>query len=205
MVCDDLLREDTRLYICDDCYKKLPRYGGGFHRIPELPWAEGIFAAFRYTEGIDTSIHSLKYGHQPGLSRTMGLLIYEQISKEKIIPDFDMIIPVPMHPRKKRQRGYNQSELVGKELSVLLNVPLRCDVLMKTRYTKPQSTLKREKRLQNMTDAFKLKNESDIKGKNILLVDDVVTTGTTLNACAKILTENGATFVFATVIAIAEK
>lgn len=206
MVCSTILREDASLYICDACHKALPVNDKGFHKIPELPLIDGLFAAFSYTEGIDLSIRSMKFGHQPRLSKTMSWLIYEQLScRESILPDFDVIIPVPMHPRKKRQRGYNQSELVGKDLSLLLNVPVRTDILIKSRYTKPQSTLKREERLHNMTDAFKIAQNSDVTGKNILLVDDVVTTGTTLNTCAKILTENGAAFIFATVIAIAEK
>lgn len=205
MVCDALLREDTTLYLCDSCHKMLPRYEKGFHPIPEIPYLNGLFAAFHYEEGIDSAIHAMKFKYQPKLSKTMAFLLYEEFLKEPVFPNFDLIIPVPMHPRKKRQRGYNQSELVGRELSRYLNIPIDTDLLVKTRYTRPQSRLKREERLHNMEDAFTIVKGHEVSGKNILLVDDVVTTGTTLNTCAKILYEKGASWIFASVIAIAEK
>ena len=125
--------------------------------------------------------------------------------KEKFLPDFDIVIPVPMYRRKKHKRGYNQAELVAIKLADYLEVPVHIDNLVKIRKTRPQSSLKREGRLHNIEGSFQVKDPALVSGKNILLVDDVVTTGTTLNTCAKILYENGASWIFASAIAIAEK
>ena len=205
MVCDTLLKEDTVLALCEDCYKLLPRYEKGFVKKPSLPYINGMAAAFYYEEGVDKAIHALKFNHQPKLSMTMGYLLYEHIKEEAPLPEFDFIIPVPMHPRKKRQRGYNQSELVARELSSFLEVPVYQDLLYKTRTTHPQSSLKRDERLRNLEGAFEIRKDCDLTGKIVLLVDDVVTTGTTLNTCARILYEKGASWIFASVIANAEK
>ncbi len=205
MVCDTLLKEDSPLYFCEACYKTIPRFEKGFVKNPALPYINGMTAAFYYEGGIDKAIHAMKFNHQPKLSATMGYLLYEQIKRESVVPEFDIIVPVPMHPRKRRRRGYNQAELVAKELSTYLGVPVCADLLYKTRMTHPQSRLKREERLHNMEGAFSIHDHNELTGKIILLVDDVVTTGTTLNSCAKILYEKGASWIFASVIAIAEK
>ena len=124
------------------------------------------------------------------------------------MPDFDLIVPVPMHPKKKRQRGYNQAELVAKEAARILEKEIRTDILLKIQNTKPQILLKREERLRNLEGAFKVNDNNIIEknhNKRILLVDDVLTTGTTINTCARILKESGFSSVYALVIALAEK
>lgn len=205
MMCDNILNENYALYLCDACEKTLPRYEDGFHKVPQIPYINSIFAAFYYEMGIDKAIQKMKFYHQPVLSETMAYLLYEEIIKKADLPDFDLIIPVPMHPEKKRSRGYNQSELVGRQLSLYLDIPFHPDILFKIVKTKPQSLLKREERIHNMDGVFKVNNNIEIEGKSILLVDDVITTGTTLNTCGKILFEHGASKVFAATIAIAEK
>lgn len=204
MVCDTLLREDALLSLCDTCYSMLPRCEKGFERMPEIPYVQEVFGACYYDEGIDSAIHSMKFNHQPKLAATFGLLLYEELIKKKI-PAVHVILPVPMYHGKQRRRGYNQSELIAGELSRYLNVPIIPDLLLKTRNTRPQVGLKREERLHNLEGAFRVENKQDLLGKTVLLVDDVVTTGTTLNTCAKILYENGADRIYAAVIAIAEK
>ncbi|MCX7774181.1 MAG: ComF family protein [Clostridia bacterium] len=205
MVCDSILREDSELYLCDNCKRLMPRYSRGFEKIPELPYIEKLLAAFHYEEGVDKAIHKMKFNDQPRLSKTFGWLLYEELAKESCLPDFDYVIPVPMFQKKRKRRGYNQSELIAKALAPYLQVPVLGDCLVKTRQTKPQSSLKREERLKNLDGAFAIKSGEQIYGKNILLVDDVLTTGTTLNLCAKILYESGASWVFGTVLAIAGK
>ena len=129
----------------------------------------------------------------------------EELSKYGVLPGFDYIVPVPMHPRKKRQRGYNQSELIARQLGEFLNMEVRTDILKKTRYTRPQSKLKRNDRLHNLEGAFSVSPDVFVEGKRILLVDDVLTTGTTINTCAKILKDKGVNMIYGIVIAIAEK
>lgn len=205
MVCDILLKEEASIMLCENCHSLLPRCEKGFVKAPFMPYVHKLFAAYYYDEGLDSAIHAMKFNHQPKLSETFGYLLYEEIAKVPLLPDWDMILPVPMHRKKKRQRGYNQSELLADRLSEYLHIPVYHNLLVKTRHTKPQSKLKREERLFNLEDAFDVVNGPEIEGKNILLLDDVATTGTTLNNCAKILYEKGAAFVFASVIAIVEK
>lgn len=207
MVCDTILIEDALLYLCELCKKNLPRYSRGFKKSIRMPYVDGTFAAFYYKNGVETAIHNMKFKNLPKLAQTMGSLLYEEL-KQEVLPDFDYIIPIPMHPKKKRQRGYNQSELVAKEVSRLLKKEVRTDILLKTKNTRPQIMLKRENRLRNLESAFMVNNNTvidSIQNKHVLLVDDVLTTGTTINTCAKILKENGFAFVYALVIAIAEK
>ena len=207
MVCDAVLNEDTYLYLCDPCKKNLPRCQKGFVKISQMPYLDGVFAAFYYREGIKSAIQSMKFKSYPRLAQTMGSLVCEELFKYNPIPDFDFLVPVPMHPKKKRQRGYNQAELVANEAAHILNKEVHTDILLKVRNTTAQSRLKREDRLKNLESAFMI-NYSIIKNnrnKRVLLLDDVLTTGTTVNTCAKILKENGFSSVYALVIAIAEK
>lgn len=205
MVCDEIINEDSEVYLCETCYRLLPRCGRGFFKTPNIPYVDGLFAAFYYEHGIDEAIQTMKFKYHPRLSATFAFLLAEELMKEAILPDIDIILPVPMHSSKKRQRGYNQTELLAKELSKLLNIPMDNNILKKLRKTRPQSLLKREERLKNMDDAFGIANKDAVKSKNILLIDDVTTTGTTLNQCAKILNNHCSGRIYAAVIAIAEK
>ncbi|MGI6084084.1 MAG: ComF family protein [Acetivibrionales bacterium] len=208
MVCDIILNEDAALYICDACKKNLPCLERKFFKNIRMPYLDGVFAAFYYENGIETAIHNMKYKNHPKLAKTMGTLLYEELAKQKALPDIDCIVPIPMHPKKKRQRGYNQSELVARETARLLGIEVRADMLLKIMNTRPQSLLKRDDRLRNLEKAFIINDnvsKDDIRKKKIFLVDDVLTTGTTINTCAKILKEDGFAFVYALVLAAAEK
>ncbi len=104
--------------------------------------------------------------------------------------------PVPIHTRRLRERGFNQAFLLAKELSKLNGVEVN-DILIRTRKTKSQTSLGRAERKENIKDAFALKAGADVKGKAFILIDDVCTTGATLEECARILKENGAREVLA--------
>ncbi len=204
MVCEELLFENTPLYICPSCEKSLPRFGRGFVKNTEVQLVDKIFAGFYYKDGIEAAIHTMKFNNHPRLTKTMAKLLWKELIREESVPQFDSIIPIPMYSKKKRQRGYNQTELIANQLSLLSKVEMRTDLLIKNRQTKSQSKLKRQERLDNLKGAFSLGKDIEyLEGKNILLVDDVVTTGTTLNTCAKILREQGICSIYAIVIAIA--
>lgn len=116
--------------------------------------------------------------------------------------DGPLLIPIPLHSRRLNWRGFNQSELLAKELADTFQMEMAGDIIERTINTIPQADIKeREERLKNLNGIFKIKNESGIVGREILLVDDVCTTGATLNECAKVLKDNGARKVFALVIA----
>lgn len=202
--CGAVLPESTAISACKSCRASLPRYNRRFEAVPGIPYINGLFAAYVYEDEVESAIRAMKFSNQPGNAGTFAYLLYEAISEQDNIPDFDAIVPVPMHRRKRINRGYNQSELIAGELGKYLNAPV-ADYLVKVRHTKPQSLLGKEDRLGNLGNAIKAREGSPIKGLNILLVDDVTTTGTTLNTCARALYEAGASWIFAAVIAIAGK
>jgi competence protein ComFC len=144
-------------------------------------------------------IHQLKYGGLTGLSEICGELIYERVQKVKLPHDF-VIIPVPLHKFRIRNRGFNQAELIAKYVSKRIGVH-GGDALKRVKNTKNQVGLSRKDRLINVEGVFDCIDVSLIKGQNVLLIDDVVTTGATLNECAKALKSAGAKRVDAAVLA----
>ena len=104
----------------------------------------------------------------------------------------DMIVPVPLHYRRLRQRGFNQASLLARRLGSLLRIPVDYSSLRRTRWTEPQIGLSRNQRAANVKGAFSLKAMEKVKGKGVLLLDDVLTTGETVNQCARVLQDGGA-------------
>ena len=103
----------------------------------------------------------------------------------------DLILYVPLHKKKLRTRGFDQAFLIAKEISKLSNIPLKADFLFKKKETPPQAALKKQIRIKNLKGAFDVRDRSFLEGKNVLLVDDVITTGVTVNECSKVLKQNG--------------
>ena len=136
------------------------------------------------TRGI---IHAFKYADQPYLSSYLAGWMNKEWDKYPDLKEAQLIIPVPLHKKKQKQRGYNQSELLARELAKLRGVELDTTSLIRSRNTPSQTQFGREGRLQNMSGAFTCVNPAAVKGKNILLIDDVATTGATLEACAEAL------------------
>lgn len=129
----------------------------------------------------------------------------EFLLKDKNICDFlksfDLIIPVPMYKDKKSRRGYNQTELFAKNLGKNLNLSYAEDILIKFKENKTQSLLPKDERAKNVKDVFKIKNFFKIKDKKIILIDDIFTTGATIQICSKLLKKAGAASIIALVIA----
>jgi len=115
--------------------------------------------------------------------------------------DIDGIMAVPLHPTRLREREYNQSLLLAERLGHHLGVPIMWNLLVRTKHTVPQTTLKRSARLKNLRKSFAVTRPEMISGKKILLVDDVFTTGTTINECAKTLRRAGAQHVYVETLA----
>ncbi len=123
------------------------------------------------------------------------------IKNKTILENNVLLIPVPISSFKKRWRGYNQSEEIAKQLSTSLKVPILINNLIKIKKTRPQSNLSRIERMENIKNVFKVKNALEIQDKRIFLVDDVFTTGATMEECARVLKNAGAKNVFGVVIA----
>lgn len=147
-------------------------------------------AGFRYhKQGIlQQLIFQFKYHHH----KEIGVILGRQMGYELENTPFEMVdflIPVPLHRKKQRRRGYNQSEWIAKGIAEALGKEVRTDVLSRVVYTVSQTRKSREERFANMKQVFALKNANEIRAKHVLLVDDVVTTGSTLIGCAEALIE----------------
>ena len=160
-----------------------------------------ILSATSFKGIVREAIHKLKYSYLEELSVPLSLLILNYLQNINCqIDNSFIIVPVPMHPKKKRRRGFNQSEEIAKIISQSTNIPLST-TLIKIKETKPQMELNRIERMENIKNCFAITNKKEIENKTILLLDDVYTTGTTIEECAKVLKENGAKEVWGLTIA----
>lgn len=148
-------------------------------------------------------LHKLKYKNHPEIGELFGIWLGNAIS-DSAINDFDLIIPVPLHPKKLRKRHYNQSSYFAKGISEALNKPVMENILVRRTYNLSQTKQTREQRWQSVSDAFATDAAAELHLKKILLVDDVVTTGATLEACGNQLYKSGASSVSIAALALAK-
>jgi competence protein ComFC len=146
-------------------------------------------------------IHRFKYSRQYYLRSVLAHCLLEAMKDARICAcPVDCLVPVPLHPTKLRERGFNQATALAESLSKPMRLPiLRC--IERHRYTDTQTRFDRVERMQNLRNAFALRKNSDVRGKHLLLVDDVLTTGSTLHECAQVLRKAGAESVRAITVA----
>ena len=132
-------------------------------------------------------IHDLKYNNYQAIGTLLGEAIANQIKQSKRYAQIDYIVPVPLHNKRIAQRGYNQSELIAAEVARQLNVPLETTNLYRTRNNDSQTKKSLEERIENVKDLFTLRDTTLFENKTVLLIDDVLTTGSTIIACCKAL------------------
>ncbi len=173
-----------------------------------LPFVDRAVWGTRYDDAlVRTIITQYKYAPVRDFAYPLGILIVPPLKKLLQTISFPQhpltLLPVPLHPRKQRERGFNQSELIAEVLQGALALPLLGPkVLARIRYTTPQAqTASREERIRNMHGAFSVCDKNAVAGKTIILVDDVLTTGSTVNEAARVLKEVGAESVWAAVAA----
>ncbi len=205
-----LLPEETA--ICSSCFSRIKiaeedRITFEFRKKFEGKNIISGFASmfiFEKDKEIQHIIHSIKYSQRflngMFLGKIMSLFIEDKINAWKI----DLLIPVPLHSVKKAERGFNQSYYISKGISRNFKIPIDEKSLKRKRYTQSQTTMNLIERQENIKDAFRVKHKKIIAGKNILLIDDVITTGATVAECGRMLLENGAKSVYAASIAIAD-
>ena len=160
---------------------------------------EGVRSPFRFDGVIRQAIHQLKYRNLRALAQPLAKLL-----KDYLITNAtpgEVLVPVPLHQKRLKERGYNQSQLLARELGKLVNLPVVDDCLIRQRYAIPQArTSSVEERRSNVANAFICRNHR-LQDKQVLLIDDVATSGATLNACASALKTAGATSVWGLVLA----
>ncbi|HHB90302.1 MAG TPA: ComF family protein [Anaerolineae bacterium] len=159
----------------------------------------GIRGVFFYKGPISQSIRSLKYHGVQELATILGMFLVDYL-REHPIP-IDMLIPVPLHAQRLAARGFNQSELLAQTITRTLGIPTRNDILRRVRATQSQTHLNRVQRQQNVAGAFEPYPGVDLRGRSVLLIDDVATTGATLRACAQPLARAGAAEIWALTVA----
>ncbi|MBN1154881.1 ComF family protein [candidate division KSB1 bacterium] len=185
--------------LCTPCWENLPLFPQDHSITAEIAeksehnrYLAHAFAIYEFSETVQTMIHLLKYDHRPTVA--VHVLRHMPTILRTILQSvgFDLIIPVPLHKKRVKSRGYNQSAVIGTHLSKILLIPLCESCLLRTRNTTSQTTLDINQRIENVAGAFKVSRAQSIFNKKILIVDDVITTGSTINACAKELLSYGA-------------
>ncbi len=147
---------------------------------------------------VQNLIHRLKYHQQPEIGVFLGQWLGEEMLISKRFDTIDFVIPVPLHPNKEKSRGYNQVMLFAESLSAQLKVELRPDLLIKIVDRKTQTQKRRSDRISDISEDYYIKDHDSIKNKHILLVDDIITTGATLEACSyQLLNVSGVQLSFA--------
>lgn len=164
----------------------------------QFPALAGMRVIGPHTDPLQAAIHALKYNRRRALAQPLGDLLAAHWRHAPGAP-LDALLPVPLHPARLQERGFNQSALLAEAMAPHLALPVRTDLLQRTRATRPQVGLGRQERLHNVADAFSAL--PDAAGGSWLLVDDVCTTGATLQACAAALHAQGAPTVWAITLA----
>jgi ComF family protein len=202
LVCESCWQSIETVHAEDDAYQQF------LAKLTSDGIISGLFSPFYFEkEGkLQAIIHGLKYQGYTSLGVKAGRKVGERIESANDFPKADGVLPVPLHPLKKRERGYNQSELICQGIEEVTGIPVRTDLLIRRKYTVSQTQLSLEERKENVGDAFEIneKKRGDISGKSFILVDDVITTGSTINACAKALATAGAKSVHVASIALAK-
>jgi len=185
--CNNHLSE-KRFIICDNCYSKLDKINeeeqNAFLKRIKNKHFDELFIKFHFSKLFQQLMHYFKYEGFLEIADYFAISIIDA-TKEK----YDIITCVPLHSSKERERGFNQSKILSAKACELLKIE-SVNVLVRTRYTESQTKLTRGERKENMSNAFKI--EARVENKSILLIDDVITTGATLNECAKVLKNAGA-------------
>lgn len=211
-VCGSVLLNNERI-ICTNCLYELPRtrhLSFSDNQVARLFWGriyvENATALFQYQKGsrFQSLIHELKYRNRQDIGKELGRLLGIELAGSPYT-SADMILPVPLHRKKYKQRGYNQCHPIAEGLSESLRIPWHSDHLIRPSTSLSQTVGSRLERWSNVDGIFEVKDPGKISGKHIILVDDVVTTGATLDACATSLLSHDKVRVSVATLAVALK
>lgn len=198
--------------LCTHCEVNLPRTR--FHSDPEnevnrIFWgrvkleAATSFLYFRKGGMVQNLMHQFKYQGEREIGTHLGKLFAMELGKITFFDAADMIIPVPLHPGKEKKRGYNQSFMIAKGLGEVMDVPVKENYLIRNRFSETQTKKARYNRWENVKEIFTLNHADEVSDSRVILVDDVVTTGATIEACASKLINEGKARVGVATLAIA--
>ncbi len=183
---------ETNNNLCDICSS-----------IPNIKLTKN-YSMFYYEGDYKSFIFKFKYGLNIEYSKVISKLMYSYILENNLFSNIDLITCVPMHKAKEKKRGFNQSELLAKDLSKYLNIPYK-PTLIRTKNTVPQSSLNFENRFKNLNTVFLPIESLNLKNKNILIIDDIYTSGATIIECSKTLNLCGVHKIYALTFTIAKR
>jgi ComF family protein len=204
--CNNALLKNENI-ICTNCIVNLPKTN--FHLDKENPvikifWGRiqiemaTSFYSFSKKSKVQNLLHQLKYNGVKEVGSIIGGLFGHELKHSEYFKDIHYIIPVPLHKKKLKKRGYNQSEWIAKGLSETMNIPVNSNFLYRKVDSKTQTNKSRYKRWENVNEIFGIEGD-EINNSTVLLVDDVVTTGSTIEACAQMLINQGCKVYVATI------
>ena len=199
LMCEESLMKEEQ-YICTHCRYKLPKTDSHLEEdnfIARKFWGKlsikHAWAYLKFTKkgNVQRVLHKLKYEGYQEVGELLGSWYGHELKEAGLHTEFDLILPIPLHISKMKKRGYNQSETIAKGMSASMLVQWDGIILKKNTASETQTKKKRLERWENVEKVFAITAKDSVVGKRILLVDDVVTTGSTLEACAKLLLEEG--------------
>lgn len=195
------------VHLCTSCELDLPLYAANEHILHyfagRLKLTEArAFMKFYHGGIAQNLLHHIKYKGDQGLGEYLGKMFIQHLQKEAVYNDVEVIVPVPLHKSKLRARGYNQSEVVARGMAEILGVTVDSSSILRTKKSETQTKKNRADRWQNVTGIFEVTGDN-LQGKHVLLIDDVITTGATLEACGEVILNVGAASLSMGVLAAA--
>lgn len=176
--------------ICKECEERLEVINKEIYL--NSYYISKVVYSLAYNRFIREKLKEYKFNGKNYLYKPFGEIMLNTINQKNLCSEIDLIMYVPSHRRKEALRGYNQSELLARYIAKFFNITLSSKNLIKIKWTKDQSQLQRLDRIKNLKGSFQVRNKEEIKFKKILLIDDIITTGTTMEECSKVLLHNGA-------------
>lgn len=192
----------NKRYLCVRCANRIKKYE--IDRIEKVnnKYFDYQIKILKYENEIRNKIIDYKFNEKAYLYKTFGKITLNNEKIYSFLKKYDIMICIPMYISKKMQRGYNQSELIAKEIARTIGLKYINRNLVKIKNTKKQSTLTKNQREENVKNAFAVRNLDDIKNKNIILFDDIYTTGSTVNECSRVLKKAGAKEIVVLTLAV---
>ena len=209
LICEELLPHPLGGPVCAACLEALPRLGAVFCPRCGLPYELGVVpglcgpcrsiprafrrarAGFVYEAGVRRCLHALKFGGRTRLGGLLGEVAARRWVDAGELSSYAAVVPVPLSRRRLRERGFNQAEQIARAVARVVEAPLYRRVLFKVKERPPQAGLSAGKRLTNVASAYRARVPSSLEGRDVLLVDDVLTTGATAEAASSVLLASG--------------
>lgn len=181
--CNAKLADDEQV-ICNQCWQAIPQMTDSIlSKKDKGKFVDNLYSLWLFDENFQNIVHELKYNNCRSLGLKMGQRMGDHLKNIKIPLDECILVPVPLHAIKKRERGYNQSELIAKGISEITKIPVVTNLVKRIKNTATQTKMNKKERIENMHRAFVA--QSEIVAKTVIIVDDVYTTGTTINSVAE--------------------